>query len=228
MSTPVVLVHGWGGSFATTWQQSGFTELLADAGRPVIGIDLLGHGTAPKPHEPEAYDDLGARVIEALPDEPVDAIGFSMGAMTLLRVAMERPGRFRKLVLAGVGRSLFEPDEEAHRRIVDALEGNGDPGDNHSRMFLGYASQSGNDLAALTAIMKRPAIARLTADMLAGVTVPTLVVIGDKDFAGPGDPLVEALPNAQLKVLRNTDHFATPESFSFIDAALGFIDAVPA
>lgn len=228
MSTPVVLVHGWGGSFATTWQQSGFTELLADAGRPVIGIDLLGHGTAPKPHEPEAYDDLGARVIEALPDEPVDAIGFSMGAMTLLRVAMERPGRFRKLVLAGVGRSLFEPDEEAHRRIVDALEGNGDPGDNHSRMFLGYASQSGNDLAALTAIMKRPAIARLTADMLAGVTVPTLVVIGDKDFAGPGDPLVEALPNAQLKVLRNTDHFATPQSFSFIDAALGFIDAVPA
>ena len=228
MSTPVVLVHGWGGSFATTWQQSGFTELLKDAGRPVIGIDLLGHGTAPKPHEPEAYDDLGARVLDALPDEPVDAIGFSLGAMTLLRVAMQQPQRFRRLVLAGVGRNLFEPDEEATRTIIDALEGRGDPGDKHSRMFVSYAGQAGNDIVALTAIMKRPRTSSLTADMLTGVTVPTLVVIGDHDFAGPGDQLVAALPDATLQVLRNTDHFATPESFSFIDAALSFIDAVPA
>jgi len=228
MSAPVVLVHGWGGSFAATWQQSGFTELLADAGRPVIGVDLLGHGTAPKPHDPEAYADLGARVIDALPDEPVDGIGFSLGAITLLGVAIAHPDRFRHLVLAGVGRNLFEPDEEGHRRIVEALEGRGDPGDKQSRMFLDYASQPGNDLDALTAVMKRQARAPLTADALASMTVPTLVVIGDRDFAGPGDPLVEALPDARLKVLRNTDHFATPESFGFIDAALGFIDAVPA
>jgi pimeloyl-ACP methyl ester carboxylesterase len=32
-ATAVVLVHGWGGSFATTWERSGFTALLADAGR---------------------------------------------------------------------------------------------------------------------------------------------------------------------------------------------------
>ena len=54
---PVVLVHGWGGSFATTWQHSGFTDLLADAGREVVGVDLLGHGTAPKPHDPDEYAD---------------------------------------------------------------------------------------------------------------------------------------------------------------------------
>ena len=54
-------------------RHSGFTELLRDAGRTVIGVDLLGHGTAPKPHDPEAYDDLTTRVVEALPDEPVDA-----------------------------------------------------------------------------------------------------------------------------------------------------------
>ena len=33
---------------------------------------------------------------------------------------------------------------------------------------------------------------------------------------------------ARLVKLRNTDHFATPESFAFIDAMLGFLDAVPA
>ena len=91
MAPPVVLVHGWGGSFASTWQDNGFTELLRDAGRTVIGVDLLGHGTAPKPHDPQAYADLTTRVVDALPDEPVDAIGFSLGAMTLLRLATVEP-----------------------------------------------------------------------------------------------------------------------------------------
>ena len=40
--------------------------------------------------------------------------------------------------------------------------------------------------------------------------------------------MVDALPDARLVTLRNVDHFATPESFGFIDAALEFIDAVPA
>ena len=57
-SVPVVLVHGWGGSFASTWQRNGFTALLDDAGLEVIGVDLLGHGDAPKPHDPDAYHDL--------------------------------------------------------------------------------------------------------------------------------------------------------------------------
>jgi len=52
-----------------------------------------------------------------------------------------------------------------------------------------------------------------------------LVVIGDKDFAGPGEPLVESLPHATLKLLRNVDHFATPEAFGLWDAVLDFFDA---
>ena len=55
-----------------------------------------------------------------------------------------------------------------------------------------------------------------------------LVALGDRDFARPADRLVAALPDARLVALRNTDHFATPESFAFIDAMLGFLDAVPA
>ena len=54
-----------------------------------------------------------------------------------------------------------------------------------------------------------------------------LVVIGDRDFAGPADRLVGALPDARGVTLRNVDHFATPESFGFIDATLDFLDAAP-
>ncbi|MDP1820564.1 MAG: hypothetical protein Q8K58_11845, partial [Acidimicrobiales bacterium] len=57
------------------------------------------------------------------------------------------------------------------------------------------------------------------------VEVPVLVVLGDQDFAGPGEPLVEALPNARLVSLRNVDHFATPKDFGCIDAALDFLEA---
>ena len=227
MTRPIVLVHGWGGSFQATWQNNGFAELLKDAGRDVIGVDLLGHGTAPKPHDPAAYADLTSRVADALPNDPVDAIGFSLGAITLLRLAMAQPERFNRLVLAGVGTSLFDTDDTRTRQIIAALEGPGDPDDNLSRMFLQYAKQTGNDVLALIAVLKRPS-SPLRPEMLATVTCSTLVVIGDRDFAGPGEPLVEALPNATLRTLPNVDHFATPEAFGFIDSALHFVDAVPA
>ena len=227
MSSPVVLVHGWGGSFLNTWQKSGFTALLEDADREVIGVDLLGHGAAPKPHDPEAYADLTTRIIDALPDEPVDAVGFSLGAITLLRLACDQPHRFSRLVLAGIGENVFSTDTTGTDKIVAALQGDGDPGDNLSRLFVQYADQAGNDKAALLAVMKRPSRGPFTDGELAAVTCPTLVAIGDLDFAGPGDRFAAALPNSQLAVLRKVDHFATPEAFAFIDAALEFLDAVP-
>ena len=227
-TVPIVLVHGWGGSFTTTWEQSGFTALIADAGRRVIGIDLLGHGEAPKPHEPGAYGDLTGRVVDALPDGPVDAVGFSLGALTLLRVAVEHPSRFRRLVLAGVGHNVFERDDEVTARIVEAIENGGDTDDNRARLFAQYAHQPGNDPVALAAIMKGRTGSELRPADLAAVDVPVLVVVGDQDFVQPVDGLVEALPDARLVTLRRTDHFATPESFDFIDATLEFLDAVPA
>jgi pimeloyl-ACP methyl ester carboxylesterase len=226
-ATPVMLVHGWGGSFTATWQRSGFTALLADAGRPVIGVDLLGHGTAPKPHDPAEYADLTLRVLEALPDRPIDAVGFSLGAMTLLQAALDQPGRFRRLVLAGIGRNVFERDDEATQRIIDAVEGGGDTDDNDARLFSQYASQVDNDPVALAAVLRRTSSQPITDAMLARVACPVLVAVGDRDFVLPADRLVEALPDATLKILRRTDHFATPESFDFIDAALEFLDAIP-
>ena len=39
---------------------------------------------------PDGYADLTARIVDALPDGPVDAIGFSLGALTLLRTVDRR------------------------------------------------------------------------------------------------------------------------------------------
>lgn len=226
---PVVLVHGWGGSFTNTWERSGFTALLADVDRQVIGVDLLGHGTAPKPHDPEAYADLTERVFAAMPDLPVDAVGFSLGALTLLRAAIAQPERFGRLVLAGIGQNVFERDDEATERIIAAIENDGEGAelDNRARLFAQYAHQPGNDPVALAAIMKRPAGPAFTDQQFERITCPVLVAVGDRDFVLPADRLVDVLPDARLQTLRRTDHFATPESFDFIDATLEFLDAVP-
>ena len=229
-SNAVVLVHGWGGSFEATWQRSGFTALLEDGGKTVIGVDLLGHGTAPKPHEPEAYADLTARIVDALPDEPVDAIGFSMGALTLLRLAVAEPERFNRLVLAGIGRNVFDRDHSGAEAIVAGLDhvlAGGALADlsQEVRLFVNYAQEPGNDMAALAAVMRQRGEA-LGPDDLAEVTCPVLVVVGDRDFVQPADELAAAFPDGRCVTLRNTDHFATPESFGFFDAALEFVGAV--
>lgn len=225
------MVHGWGGSFETTWQRSGFTALVEDAGKSVIGVDLLGHGNAPKPHDATAYADLTGRIVESLPDEPVDAVGFSLGAITLLRCAVAEPHRFNRLVLAGIGRNVFERDSEATGKIVDGLRhtiAGGALGelDQPVRLFVQYAQQPGNDLEALTAVMERSSGSPITADDLARVCCPVLIVVGADDFVHPADGLAAALPDARCVTLRNVDHFATPEAFGFFDAALEFIDAI--
>jgi len=229
--TDVALIHGWGGSFSATWQRNGFTALLEDSGASVIGIDLLGHGDAPKPHDPSEYADLTARVFEALPEEPVDAVGFSLGAMTLLRAAVDDPSRFNRLILAGIGSNIFERDDAGTRQIVEGLDlvaAGGDPStlDNMVRLFTQYAQQPGNDLQALSAVMKRPPAPLLTVEQLTKVTCPVLVVIGDQDFVYPGDELAAAFPNGQCTTLKGVDHFATTDDFGFFDAALEFLDAI--
>ncbi|MCF7550685.1 hypothetical protein [Pseudonocardia sp. WMMC193] len=50
-----------------------------------------------------------------------------------------------------------------------------------------------------------------------------LVVLGDRDFSGPADRLVAALPNATLLTLRKTDHFATASDFTCMEEVSRFL-----
>ncbi len=198
MPAAVLLVHGWGSSFQRTWVATGISALLEDAGRTVIGVDLLGHGEADKPHDPEAYRDLTARLADALPaDGTVDAVGFSLGALTLLELACAQPGRFGRIVLAGVGDTMFDRDPAPTRRIVAGVRGEAPEDDVQAQAFRHYAEQPGNDAEALAAVLERPA-RELTETDLAALTAPVLVALGDRDFAGPADRLVAALPDAAI------------------------------
>jgi len=218
---PVVLLHGFATSTARTWWETGWLDLLGDAGRQTVPIDILGHGKAEKPHDPAAYADLEGYVAERLPDGPVDAVGFSLGARLLLGLAIAQPDRFRRIVTMGVGRNLFQ--RSGTDVVSDAIRAGDAPENPAAAYFARLADHPENDREALIACLQAP-MRLLTAELLSRVTASVLVVIGEGDFCGPADPLVEALPDARLVVLPRTDHFSTPKDFIAMDAALKFLE----
>ena len=119
-----------------------------------------------------------------------------------------------RLVLAAIGRNVVDfGDREPAQGNVEAR-------------FESLITAPGNDSEALRACLareRRP----FTVEQLGKVHAPCLIVIGSEDFAGPPEPLADALPNATVKIVAGIDHFGLPKQFGFIDAALEFIDAVP-
>ena len=223
MSNPVLLLHGFTGSVESTWNPTGIIELLNDAGREVIAWDLPGHGSADKHHEPELYADMEQDLVARLPAGQVDGVGFSMGARTLLCMAAIAPEKFGKLVVAGVGRNLFERDEAQAERIAKGVQGDADQDDVHAQTFARYAAEPNQDGIALAAFMRRKHYP-LGEEEFALINHPVRIVLGTEDYAGPADPLVEALSNSSFSELKGCDHFATPKNFGFIDAVLEHLE----
>ena len=225
MDPPVLLVHGFASSAEHNWRQPGWLDLLADCGRETIAVDLPGHGTVSpagrRPPEPADYQDVEAHVSAAVDGHDLlDAIGFSAGAHVLLRLAADQPQRFRRVALLGIGRSVLEPADP--EPIVAALTGDPDPENVSGMVFRRLADGLGNDRDALIAFLRRPQRPLTQAD-LTRIPGQVLVVLGDKDPAGPGDGLVAALPDARLVTLRGVDHFGTPADVRCMQAVLGFL-----
>ena len=224
---PVVFLHGFATSSERTWRDTGWVDIFTDEGRETHLIDILGHGDAPKPADPQAYANLEDWVWERLPkgqlpEGQLDAVGFSMGGHLLLGLASKFPERFRRLVVAGVGNNVFRHDIEHRQMVRQAIAGDA-PSDNPvAQHFSFLASSPEADRQALSAFLQREGTA-MTPQTLATLTCPVLVIFGDQDFAGPVEPLVEALPNATLKILPGVDHFATPKNFGCIEAAVNWL-----
>jgi len=230
---PLVLVHGWAGSFDHTWRRAGLVDLLADAGRSVVAYDLPGHGTARKSHDPHDYSDMAGDLLahvatlraggsNAVGEMPcVDAVGFSLGAITLLRALVREPHSFGTVMLAGIGDGVFHPHDPARSdRILSGLEGRAEPGDVTARIFGKIGSEAHNDKLALAAVLRRPREEPFSSAQLAAIDNEVIVVLGDQDFSAPATVLASSFAKSRLVTLKGVDHFRTPEAFAFIDVVM--------
>lgn len=103
-AVPVVLLHG---SVLTRaiWRGLGYLGALG-AERPVLRVDLRGHGASGRPTDPDGYaPESQARDLLAVLDDAGIArahlMGYSLGARVALAMALAAPERADRLVLLG-------------------------------------------------------------------------------------------------------------------------------
>jgi pimeloyl-ACP methyl ester carboxylesterase len=98
---PLILLHG---GLAAGEMYTPILPVLA-AGRRVITVDLQGHGHTADVDRPLRYETLGddvAGLIRHLGLGQADVMGYSFGALTALRTAIQHPDLVRRLVIASV------------------------------------------------------------------------------------------------------------------------------
>jgi pimeloyl-ACP methyl ester carboxylesterase len=225
--TPVVLLHGL---TATNRYVVMGSKALERVGHRVIAYDARAHGRSDPAPSPDAYryedlrDDL-VRVMDERGIERAVLAGASMGAHTLLRLALEQPERAAALVVItpaydpddfGDPDSLARWDALAEGLRTGGVEGfveaYGDPGvpeqwrETVFRVIRQRLAAHEHPEALADALHATPRSRPFPSiDSLASIAVPT-VVVADRDEADPGHPLAtgkayaEAIPNADLVV----------------------------
>lgn len=205
---PVILIHGLFSSAHVNWIKFGTAAQLAAAGFLCLMPDLRAHGMSAAPHDPAAYPpDVLARDLEALIAHlalgDYDLVGFSLGSRTAARavIAGARP---RRLVLSGMGLeglAGWAGRQQFFRDMLDRFPAirPGDPA---------YAAQQflktmGTDPVAARLLLG--AMEDTPPEALAAITMPTLVLCGDKDDDnGSADRLAAALPAARRAAIPGT------------------------
>jgi pimeloyl-ACP methyl ester carboxylesterase len=225
--TPVVLLHGL---TATNRYVVMGSKSLERSGHRVIAYDARGHGRSDPAPDPQAYryEDLRDDLVRVMDERGIDRAvlaGASMGAHTLLRLALEAPERAAALVVIT---PAYDPDEfgdtdslarwdalaDGLRRggVEGFIEAYGDPGVPESwretvfRVIRQRLAAHEHPEAVADALQATPRSRPFPSiDALGAIDAPT-VVVGDRDDADPGHPLAigeayaEAIPGAELMV----------------------------
>jgi pimeloyl-ACP methyl ester carboxylesterase len=214
----VLLVHGGTGTGAYDWE---FVRApLREACRLMV-LDIRGHGRSSDPQGLVSLPQIGADVRSLLEAEGgCDAIiAFSVGASATLALLCEHPELTRSFVAIGASTSgdPTRVEEFSTGPWPSSLQRlhhqHGSGADHWRRLRRAFATS----WAALD----------VDAAALARLTLPTLVVCGDRDRIEPVETalaLARALPRGELLVLPNCGHFAPRQRpTELAAAALGFL-----
>lgn len=226
---PVVLLHGFA-SLGSTWQRSGWIDLVIGNGFRAITLDFRSHGQSDLVFDPAlcSTEVLAADVVGLLDHlgiERASLVGFSMGGGVALRIALDAPERVRALVVGGVG--------------DDALAGRHDPADIEALLAAFSATSvkrgrtgaalrrnaelAGNDLHALMPYLRQGGWPGTVRDLVP-VQAPVLLIVADADeYMGRTSELRERLDPDEILELEDLGHHGAMRDERVRTAAIQFL-----
>jgi pimeloyl-ACP methyl ester carboxylesterase len=227
----IVLLHSALGD-SRLWARQ--IELLRGRGYDVVAPDLPGFGEAPEPqpHEPLSFVDLVAELLPAV------LVGNSFGGGVALRTALEHADRVPRLVLvaAGVPDHEWSSDMKEYWQREEELAEAGDL-DGATQLNLDFwVAPEHHELVRpqqrraleLQTGHEPPEVRWPEPRPLSELTMPTLVVVGDRDqpdFLAIGERIAREAPNARLEIVPGAGHLVAldaPEAFERL--LLEFLD----
>jgi len=232
---PLVMIHGFAADSAG-WQK---LEACLPADRPVVRIDLPGHGRSPR-RPVESFRSLARMVVEAFDAEgleDVHLVGHSLGAALALALADVRPRRMAALtmiapaglgpemngaVLSGLARAgrkeslapwlkqlTAEPQIVTESFVMAAMQARKDPA------LRAYQQDLAETLFpdSVQSFDLTPALDRLA--------VPAQIVWGRKDRVFPWKQALQAPGRVALHLLHDIGHMPHLEAPEEVAAVIG-------
>jgi len=200
---PVVLIHGFTGTYARHWEAPGVMQALETAGYRVVAMDCRGHGQSGKPADPAKYGmEMVAdvlRLLDHLKIERAHVVGYSMGGAIANQLLVRHPERLLTVTLLGAGWAgddlteltsmmnamadgFARKDASVLVRLVNS-SATAQPSEQEIAA-MNTALFARNDPQALSAVARTlPALMKVPADQLRKTTLPVLALIGDQDLS---------------------------------------------
>jgi pimeloyl-ACP methyl ester carboxylesterase len=223
----VLMSHGYS---ATRRMWQGQHRVLGDRYR-LISWDMRGHGQTDSPDDPAQYSlDLTVADMKALLDHlgvrRAVVGGLSLGGYVSLAFALTHPSMVEALIICDSGpgyRNAAAREQwnerararaaELEARGLEALSGRS----REMQEAMGH-HRSAPGLAHAARGMLAQTDARVI-DGLPSITVPTLVIVGDKDepFVAPCEYMAKKIPGARLEVIKDAGHSSNldqPDAFN--------------
>jgi pimeloyl-ACP methyl ester carboxylesterase len=240
--TPLLVLHG---SYMSSDAMAPLIRPFA-ASRPVIALDARGHGRTGDLPSGITYDQMADDAVAVLNDLEVrsaDVLGYSMGAITAITMAVRHPGKTGKqIILSGVAsRDGWYPEVHAAlaQATPDAFAG--------SPLQAEYTrlSPTPNAFPVLVSELRTLDASNYDSsdDAVRRIDGKTLIVVGDADavqleyaiklfrLRGGGDKKVAVqgfmteAPRARLAVLPGTAHVGIMANADLIaEVAIPFLD----
>lgn len=194
-STPLLFLNGIGADIAAA------APLLAQIdGREVWTLDMPGVGGSPDALLPYAAPTIAAVVMEIadrLGHKVIDVAGFSWGGALAQQVAIQFPGRMRRLVLMATTPTVGAPGIGWGALLDDDMLASGLKLPTATPLGLAYQSMA---MAGWTSAAMLP--------HLKGT--PVLVLMGERDGVVPachGQAIAELIDGAELEVVPGSHLF---------------------